>query len=67
MYVSTAYTTATENNIGKDVYEEFYPAPILPDLLISLAEELDEDKLKNITKEWVTPTNTAEQIVLKLF
>uniref|UniRef100_A0A2A4K1U6 Fatty acyl-CoA reductase n=1 Tax=Heliothis virescens TaxID=7102 RepID=A0A2A4K1U6_HELVI len=51
VYVSTAYTHATEDRIGKDVLEQFYPCPVAPGVMISMAEQMDVSRLNEITTE----------------
>ncbi|KOB66778.1 Uncharacterized protein OBRU01_07613, partial [Operophtera brumata] len=50
VHVSTAYSHATANRVGKEVEDRFYPAPMQPDTLIQLTESVDAGKLEDITK-----------------
>ncbi|KAJ8706260.1 hypothetical protein PYW08_010886 [Mythimna loreyi] len=49
VYVSTAYTHASVERVGKEVREDFYPAPLPPHVIIGMAEEMDQDRLNGIT------------------
>nr|XP_049706957.1 fatty acyl-CoA reductase wat [Helicoverpa armigera] len=51
VYVSTAYSQATEERIGKDVLEQFYPCPVAPNVMIAMAERMDVARLNGITPE----------------
>ncbi|XP_026754349.2 fatty acyl-CoA reductase wat-like [Galleria mellonella] len=66
VYVSTAYSAATYDNINTEVLEKFYPTPINPNTLINLAEQLNDETLENITpgliKRWPN-TYTFSKIV----
>lgn len=53
VHVSTAFSFATQERVGKEIFEQFYPCPVSPDVMISLAEELDESKLNNLTNKYV--------------
>ncbi|XP_026740075.1 fatty acyl-CoA reductase wat-like [Trichoplusia ni] len=56
VHFSTAYSHATYSRRGGEVLEQFYPCPMSPDLMIELAETLDEKRLNDITdgliKDW---------------
>ncbi|CAH2101730.1 unnamed protein product [Euphydryas editha] len=56
VHVSTAYIQATKRNNSEVIKEDFYECPISPEVLIKLAETVDEDKLdammEPIMKEW---------------
>ncbi|KAI5640425.1 male sterility protein domain-containing protein [Phthorimaea operculella] len=51
VHISTAYCHATRDRIGKDVLDQFYPAPVDPETLIDLAETMDERLLISITPQ----------------
>ncbi|CAB3262280.1 unnamed protein product [Arctia plantaginis] len=53
IHISTAFSFATQDRIGKEIFEQFYPCPIPPDTMISLAENVDENKLDNITNNLI--------------
>ncbi|KAF9410832.1 hypothetical protein HW555_010213, partial [Spodoptera exigua] len=48
VYVSTTYSTATEANVDKEVMERFYPCPLPPELMINMAENIDDDRMESI-------------------
>ncbi|XP_026740167.1 fatty acyl-CoA reductase wat-like [Trichoplusia ni] len=49
IHVSTAYTHATRERVGKEVKEQFYPCPMSPDLFMEVVDTLDERRLNGIT------------------
>ncbi|XP_075988925.1 fatty acyl-CoA reductase wat-like [Anticarsia gemmatalis] len=53
VHVSTAFVHATEERIGKDLEERFYPCPVPPETMIALAEEVDQGRLDAITKDLI--------------
>ncbi|XP_063898654.1 putative fatty acyl-CoA reductase CG5065 [Helicoverpa armigera] len=53
VYVSTTYANATDNFVEKEVLETFYPPPVPPELMISMAETIDEDRLQGIEADLI--------------
>ncbi|CAB3258285.1 unnamed protein product, partial [Arctia plantaginis] len=53
IHISTAFSFATQDRSGKDISDQFYPCPVPPDTMISLAENIDENKLDNITNNMI--------------
>nr|BBD13398.1 fatty acyl-CoA reductase [Hyphantria cunea] len=51
VHVSTAFTHATKDRVGKEFSEQFYPSPLSPDTLIQLVENVDENRLNCITQD----------------
>lgn len=51
VYVSTAFSHATEERVRRPVLEQFYPCPMPPELVIGMAETMDEHRLENLTEE----------------
>ncbi|KAJ8719811.1 hypothetical protein PYW08_011986 [Mythimna loreyi] len=49
IYVSTAYSHACVDRIGKEVLEKFYKSPMSPNTMIEMAETIDERRLNDIT------------------
>ncbi|XP_063898587.1 fatty acyl-CoA reductase 1 [Helicoverpa armigera] len=52
IYVSTAYSHATFSRRDTRVLEQFYPSPVPPDLMIEMAETMDEDRI-NLIKDGI--------------
>ncbi|KAH9633297.1 hypothetical protein HF086_007645, partial [Spodoptera exigua] len=56
VYMSTAYSHATFSRGGTEIMEEFYTSPMPPELMIDLAESLEEERLNRIKddliKDW---------------
>ncbi|XP_045457886.1 fatty acyl-CoA reductase wat-like [Melitaea cinxia] len=56
VHLSTAYSHATISRVGKEVEEDFYESPISPDILIELAETMDNEVLTAmitpLMKDW---------------
>ncbi|XP_022823967.1 fatty acyl-CoA reductase wat-like [Spodoptera litura] len=48
VYVSTTYSTATQANVDKEVMERFYPCPLPPELMIDMAENIDDERMEAI-------------------
>ena len=48
VYVSTTYANATQQFVEKEVLEQFYPAPVPPELMISMAESFQQDRFQAI-------------------
>ncbi|KAJ8720389.1 hypothetical protein PYW07_012432 [Mythimna separata] len=53
VYVSTAYSHACIDRIGKDLLEKFYKSPINPETMIQMAETMDEARLNDITPDLI--------------
>ncbi|XP_026740070.1 fatty acyl-CoA reductase wat-like [Trichoplusia ni] len=53
IHVSTAYTHATRERVGKEVKEQFYPCPMSPKMFMDLVESLEEERLNDITPELI--------------
>ncbi|CAH0699602.1 unnamed protein product [Spodoptera exigua] len=53
VYMSTAYSHATFSRGGTEIMEEFYTSPMPPELMIDLAESLEEDRLNRIKDELI--------------
>ncbi|CAH1642354.1 unnamed protein product [Spodoptera littoralis] len=51
VYMSTAYSHATYSRGGTEIMEEFYTSPMSPELMIELAESLEEERLNRIKDE----------------
>ncbi|XP_049707023.2 fatty acyl-CoA reductase wat [Helicoverpa armigera] len=49
VHVSTAFSHATFERIGKEIREEFYKTPVSPHILIKMAQEMDSERLDGIT------------------
>ncbi|KAF9806772.1 hypothetical protein SFRURICE_012912 [Spodoptera frugiperda] len=48
VYVSTTYSTATQANVDKEVMERFYPCPLPPELMVDMAENIDDERMDAI-------------------
>ncbi|XP_050558144.1 fatty acyl-CoA reductase wat-like [Spodoptera frugiperda] len=53
VYMSTAYSHATYSRGGTEIMEEFYTSPMCPELMIELAESLEEERLNRIKDELI--------------
>ncbi|KAF9410830.1 hypothetical protein HW555_010211 [Spodoptera exigua] len=53
VYMSTAYSHATFSRGGTEIMEEFYTSPMPPELMIDLAESLEEERLNRIKDELI--------------
>ena len=51
VYVSTAFSHATDERVGGPVLEQFYPCPVPPELVIGMVESLDEHRLEYFTEQ----------------
>lgn len=51
VHVSTAFSYATEERVRKPVLEQFYACPVPPDVLIGMAQSMDEPRLESITQQ----------------
>ncbi|XP_035456388.2 fatty acyl-CoA reductase wat [Spodoptera frugiperda] len=48
-HISTAFAHTTKSRINNEVREQFYPTPVLPDTFIDLVENMEEERLTEIT------------------
>ncbi|XP_059061566.1 fatty acyl-CoA reductase wat-like [Achroia grisella] len=66
VYISTAYSLATKDNMKTDILEKFYPSPIEPEKLIDIAENFNDKALEDVClrlrKQWPN-TYTFTKIV----
>ncbi|KAJ8707635.1 hypothetical protein PYW07_011312 [Mythimna separata] len=53
VYVSTAFSHATEERVRKPVLEQFYECPVPPAVVIGMAESMDDQRLEDITSELI--------------
>ncbi|KAJ8719812.1 hypothetical protein PYW08_011987 [Mythimna loreyi] len=53
VYVSTAYSHACVDRIGKELLENFYKNPMNPNTMIQMAETIDEGRLNDITQNLI--------------
>ncbi|CAK1593081.1 unnamed protein product [Parnassius mnemosyne] len=51
VHVSTAYSHATKSRVDSAVKEQFYESPMPPNVMIELAENMDEKNLNSIAQE----------------
>ncbi|CAH0602073.1 unnamed protein product [Chrysodeixis includens] len=53
IHVSTAFSQATKERIGKVVTEQFYPCVMSPKIFMDMVDTMKEDRLNNITPELI--------------
>ncbi|KAF9806771.1 hypothetical protein SFRURICE_012911 [Spodoptera frugiperda] len=70
-HISTAFAHTTKSRIDNEVREQFYPTPVLPDTFIDLVENMEEERLTEITpgliKGWPNTYTFTKAIAEELF
>ncbi|XP_026740050.1 fatty acyl-CoA reductase wat-like [Trichoplusia ni] len=66
VHVSTAYSNACASMIDNEVNEQFYKSPMDPEVLIRMAETMDDERIQNITpsliKDWPNTYSFAKAV-----